>query len=43
MEGIMEYKEGSTQYLNETLKRGDNISFVQSAFAFGFLKNFSSP
>ena len=25
MEGIMEYKEGSTQYLNETLKRGDNI------------------
>ena len=25
MEGIMEYKEGSTQYVNETLKRGDNI------------------
>ena len=25
MEEIMEYKEGSTQYVNETLKRGDNI------------------
>jgi len=25
MEGIMEYKEGSTQYVNETLKRADNI------------------
>ena len=25
MEGIMEYKEGSTQYVSETLKRGDNI------------------
>ena len=25
MEGIMEYKEGSTQYLNENLVRGDNI------------------
>jgi hypothetical protein len=25
MEGIMEYKEGSSQYVNETLKRADNI------------------
>ena len=25
MEGIVEYKEGSTQYVSETLKRGDNI------------------
>jgi hypothetical protein len=25
MSEIMEYKEGSTQYVNETLKRGDNI------------------
>lgn len=25
MPEIMEYKEGSTQYVNETLKRGDNI------------------
>lgn len=25
MEGIMEYKKGSTQYVSETLKRGDNI------------------
>ena len=25
MEGIMEYKEGSSQYVSETLKRADNI------------------
>lgn len=25
IENIMQYKEGSTQYVNETLKRGDNI------------------
>jgi hypothetical protein len=25
MEGIMEYKEGSSQFVNETLKRADNI------------------
>lgn len=25
MEGIMEYKEGSTQYVNETLKKADDI------------------
>ena len=25
LEGIMEYKKGSTQYVSETLKRGDNV------------------
>ena len=25
MENAMQYKEGSTQYVNETLKRADNI------------------
>ena len=29
LENIMEYKEGSTQYVSETLKRADNIKLYQ--------------
>jgi uncharacterized phage-like protein YoqJ len=29
MEQIMPYKKGSTQYVNATLKRGDNIRLFQ--------------
>ena len=29
LEEMMQYKEGSTQYVSETLKRGDNIRLYQ--------------